>query len=331
MMARVRVHAAAICGAVGLVHALAACGQEAAAPPVVRPVLSLVAVERTTETLGPFAGTVEPRYTVALGFQVFGRVIARDVKVGDVVTKGQRLAAIDPAVQVISLRSAQASLNSAEAQLATATAAEERERTLLEQRVVPQSQFDLIQQNRETAAANVTQARDKLAKAQDELGYTQLYSSVDGIVTARSAEVGQIVTAGQTIVTVARPDVKEAVFDVPDAIATTLPAAATFTVTWELNPSFRASGRVREIAPEADPTTRTRRVRVTLDNPPDMFLLGTTIQAMRTIDVSPRIDLPPTALLERDGKTAVWVVDPRANTVGLRDVEIAGARAGVSS
>jgi multidrug efflux pump subunit AcrA (membrane-fusion protein) len=72
-------------------------------------------------------------------------------------------------------------------------------------------------------------------------------------------------------------------------------------------------------------------VRVTLDNPPDMFLLGTTIQAMRTIDVSPRIDLPPTALLERDGKTAVWVVDPRANTVGLRDVEIAGARAGVSS
>src|SRR5262245_24381212 len=227
MTARVGARTAAICSVLGLMHALAACSQEAAVPPVVRPVLSLVAVERTTETLGPFAGTVEPRYTVALGFQVFGRVIARDVKIGDVVAKGQRLGAIDPAVQVISRRSAQASLNSAEAQLAAATAAEERERTLLEQRVVPQSQFDLIQQNRETAAANVTQAKDKLAKAQDELGYTQLYSSVDGIVTARSAEVGQIVTAGQTIVTVARLDVKEAVFAIRDAIVSAQPQAKT--------------------------------------------------------------------------------------------------------
>jgi RND family efflux transporter MFP subunit len=265
---------------------------------------------------------------VALGFQVFGRLVARDVSIGDIVTKGARLAAIDPAVQQIGVRSAQASLNSAQAQLANATAAEERQRTLLGERVIAQAQYDLVQQNVATAAANVTQAKDKLAKAQDELGYTQLYATVDGVVTGRSAEVGQTVNAGQTVVTVARPDVREAVFDVPDAIATALPPAAEFKVVWDLNPTFSATGKVREIAPQADATTRTRRVRLSLTNPPDEFLLGTTILASRTVSVPPQIDLPASALVERDGKTMVWIVDPRARTVALREVKLSGRDAG---
>jgi membrane fusion protein, multidrug efflux system len=67
-------------------------------------------------------------------------------------------------------------------------------------------------------------------------------------------------------------------------------------------------------------------VRLTLDNPPDVFLLGTTVLVTRTTDVPPRIDLPTTALVERDGKTMVWVVDPRTKTVALRDVEVAGRK-----
>jgi RND family efflux transporter MFP subunit len=307
---------------IALAPLVAAC-QEKEAPPIVRPVLSVVAQEQTTETIGPFAGDIEPRYTVPLGFQVFGRLVARDVNVGDVVKKGARLAALDPAVQMVSVRSAQASLASAEAQLATALAAEERQRTLLDQRVVAPAQFEVIQRNRQTAEANVTQAKDRLAKADAELGYTQLYATVDGVITSRSAEVGQVVAAGQTVVTIARPEVREAVIDVPDAIASALPPAATFTVTWELNPSFSTTGRVREVAPEADPTTRTRRVRLTLENPPDVFLLGTNVLVSRMVDVLPRIELPVTALLERDGKTLVWVVDPRSRTVALREIKVA--------
>jgi membrane fusion protein, multidrug efflux system len=254
--------------------------------------------------------------------------VSRDVDIGDVVTKGQVIATVDPAVQMIAVRSAQASLDSAEAQQATTSAAEDRERTLLAQRVIPQSQFDIVQQNAATASANVAQARDRLAKAKDELGFTELRSSIDGVVTGRSAEVGQTVTAGQTIVTVARPDVREAVFDVPDAIATALPPAADFTVVWELNPSFSVTGHVREIAPEADPITRTRRVRLTLDNPPDVFLLGTTVLVTRTTAAPPRIDVPMTALVERDGKSMVWVVDPRTKTVSLREIEVSGRDGG---
>ena len=189
--------------------------------------------------------------------------------------------------------------------------------------MIAPAQFEVVQRNRQTAEANVTQAKDRLTKAEDELGSTQLYATVDGVVTSRSAEVGQVVTAGQTVVTIARPEIREAVIDVPDAIASALPRDATFTVTWELDPSFSTTGRVREVAPEADPTTRTRRLRLTLENPPDVFLLGTTVLVSRKVDIPPRIDLPVTALLERDGKTLVWVVDPRSKTVAPREIKVA--------
>jgi RND family efflux transporter MFP subunit len=80
---------------------------------------------------------------------------------------------------------------------------------------------------------------------------------------------------------------------------------------------------VREIAPQADPTTRTRRVRITLDSPAKSFRLGTTITATVTTQASPGIELPATALLERDGKTMVWVVDPATRMVSTQDVTIA--------
>ncbi len=280
-----------------------------------RPVLSVVAREQTTETIGPFAGSIEPRYTVALGFQVFGRLVARDVNVGDVVKKGARLAALDPAVQMMSVRSAQASLASAEAQLATALAAEERERTLLDQRVIAPAQFDVVQRNRQTAEATVTQAKDRLAKAEDELGYTQLYATVDGVVTSRSAEVGQVVTAGQTVVTIARPEVREAVIDVPGAIATALPQrrpspSPGSSIRLSARPAGCARSRRRPIRRRARAACGSRS--------------STTVLVTRTIDIPPRVDLPVTALLERDGKTLVWVVDPRSKTVAPREIKVAG-------
>jgi multidrug efflux pump subunit AcrB len=176
---------------IALTPLVAAC-QDQEARPIVRPVLSVVAHEQTTETIGPFAGSIEPRYTVALGFQVFGRLVARDVNVGDVVKKGARLAALDPAVQMVSVRSAQASLASAEAQLATALAAEERQRTLLDQRVVAPAQFEMIQRNEQLAnpffgqiviVTKGVDARDRVQKRLSDLARAQ-FVGVDVLVHA---------------------------------------------------------------------------------------------------------------------------------------------------
>ena len=162
---------------------------------------------------------------------------------------------------------------------------------------------------------------------QEQLGYAQLQAEFDGVVVAVDAEVGQVVSPGQTVVTIARPDVREAVVDVPEDSDGSIQPGTQFDVALQVDPAIKATGRVREIAPQADQTTRTRRVRIALDNPPPTFRLGTTITATLTARIAPQIELPASALLERDGKTMVWVVDPATGKVALQDVSVSGRTA----
>jgi RND family efflux transporter MFP subunit len=304
---------------------LAACKQDSqtVVEPPVRPVLSVVAVVRTTDTLGPFAGTIEPRYQTDLGFRIFGRMVARFVDVGSIVTKGQELAALDPAVQAIAVRSAQAAVVNAEAQFANAQAEELRQRDLVQHNITPQAQYELAERNRETAQASLTRAQAALRKAKDGLGFTQLRADFDGVVTKRFAEPGQVVNAGQKIVTVARPEVREAVIAVPIQLAEALSHPNDFTITVDLDRTItiKAAG-VRGIDPVADASTRTRIIYLTLNDPPPAFRLGITISVTFTRPESPRVDLPATAILDKDGKSFVWVIDPAKNTVSQREVTV---------
>ena len=307
---------------------LAGCGNKnAAAPPPVRPVLSLVVAPTLGRTVS-FAGSIEPRYSAVLGFRILGRIVARDVNVGDVVSKGALLAALDPISLELAVRSALAAVANAQAQLANASATEARQRTLLEQNNTPQAQFDTARLGMETAEAAVTQAQANLNKAQEQLGYAQLHADFDGVITTVDAEVGQVVSPGQKVLTLARPDVREAVVDVPDDLATSLADSARFEVASELNPSAKASGSVREIAPQADAATRTRRLRIALENPPETFRLGSIVTATLESGATPHIELPASALLGSGGKTSVWIVDPVANTVSLHPIVIAAGGAG---
>jgi RND family efflux transporter MFP subunit len=313
---------------VGLVLAaivgLASCRDEAqqASEPI-RPVLSVVAVERTTDTLGPFAGTIEPRYKTALGFRIFGRMVARFVDIGSVVKKSEELAALDPAVQEAGVRNARAAVANVQAQYNNAEAEEGRQRDLVQRNYTPEAEFDLVKRNRDTADANLKRAQAQLTKAQDLLSFTRLVADFDGVITGRYAEPGQVVNPGQKVLTLARPDVREAVIAVPSSLAEILhhPNDLAITVHLDKALSIRAAG-VRAIDPVADPNTRTQQVYLSLHDPPDEFRLGITVAVTMTRSVSPRVDLPATALLDKDGKTYVWVVDPANATVNLREVTV---------
>lgn len=309
--------------------ALTACSEEKQAPvEVIRPVLSTV-VEPRGQTAQGFAGTIQPEFSADLAFRLLGRLVARDVGVGDVVTKGTTLAAIDPLALELASQAARADLSTAEAQFANAAASEERQRTLLSESNTSQAVYDSAKQSLDSAAANVERARAALAKSEEQLGYARLFSDFDGIVTATGAEIGQTVSPGQMVVTVARSDAREAVVDVPDQMAISLHDGDEFEVALQTLPSLRTKGRVREIAPQADAATRTRRVRLALAEPPTAFRLGSTVTATRVSSASETIDLPLSALLEKDGKSFVWVVDPTASTVSMQGVEVE-AKAGES-
>lgn len=294
-----------LCGAV---LALAGCDEQAPPPPPVRPVLSIVVQPGPAAPERFFTGLVEPRYRAQIGFRIAGRMVSREVNVGDLVSRGQPLAALDPALPRQALISAQASLAGAQAQLTNAAAAYGRQQDLLRSGTVSQAQVDAAVATRNTAQARVEQAQASLQKAEEQLGYTRLTSDYDGVIAAWNAEVGQVVSVGQTVVTIARPDERDAVFDIPDDRVDRFPQGASLPVTLLSRESLSVQGQVREVAPQSDAATRTRRIRLTLQSPPDAFRLGTTVRVGLTDTGAPRIELPASAILEHDGQTSVWLV-----------------------
>ena len=303
--------------------ALAACSKSDEKPPeVIRPVLSVVVEPRTTQTFG-FAGSIEPQISADLAFRLLGRVVSRDVKVGDIVSKGTTIAALDPTALELAVQAATAELSNAEAQFANAAASEERQRQLLASANTTQAVFDAAQQARKAAEANVERAKAALAKSQEQLGYARLFSDFDGVVTAVGAEVGQTVSAGQTVVTVARSDLREAVVDIPDQLTGDLTAGTPFQVILQSLPTIETEAKLREIAPQAEGSTRTRRVKLTLTDPPQAFRLGSTVTATRMTKVVPTIELPMSALLEKDGADKVWIVDPQTSSVSAKEIKVA--------
>lgn len=303
------------------VLALAGCDkkEEPRAEPV-RPVLTALVEPRTSAIFGPFSGTIAPRTQTTLGFRIPGRMIARDVTVGDLVAKDQRLAALDPTVVGLQVTSAEADVTNAQAQLTNAQATLSRQKTLAQGGTAAQAQLDTAVASQATAQARLTQAKAALQKARDQLGYADLRADYDGVVTAWTSEVGQVVSAGQGVVTIARPDEREAVFDVPDGLVASLNREETYDVALLIDESVVAHGRIREIAPQSDASTRTRRVKLGLEAPPLGFRLGTTVSISLTRPSPPRIDVPASAVLDQNGKTSVWLVG--AGKVDLRDVTV---------
>jgi membrane fusion protein, multidrug efflux system len=297
----------------------AGCKQETEAQELVRPVLSTV-VEPTESSSTAAVGTVEPRYKTDLSFRVLGRLIARPVNVGDTVEQGEIVGAIDPTALELAVRSAKADLSRSQAQLANASATEQRQRTLIATDTTSKETLDNAVQVRAGAEASVARAQANFAKAVEQLSYAQVKADFASVVTAVTADVGQVVSPGQTVVTVARPDIREAVVDIGPDFPVPLQVGLPFKVSLQILPTMQVAGQIREIAPQADPFTRTQRVRIALNDPPSSFRLGATVTAKLATDQRSILRVPESAVLSKDSENFVWVVDPPASTVSLRKV-----------
>jgi RND family efflux transporter MFP subunit len=300
---------------------LAACKDETPPMPP-RPVLAAPVEVVSSEVFGPFASTLEARYQTQLGFQLSGRMVARDVYVGDLVRSGQRLAALDPTVIQFALTRAKADVVDAKAQLANAEGVQERQRLLAQAGNASQATLDNAVAAHDTAQARLDQAAAALRLAEEQIGYTELHANFDGVITAWTAEVGQYVTNGQAVVTVARPDIREAVVDIPDELIGQVHAGLAFTVRLQTTTKVTATARVREIGPAADTATRSHRVRLTLEAPPDAFRIGTTVSVAIEHNVTPRLLVPAQAVVETHGEHFVWILAKDGHSVAKRVVTI---------
>jgi RND family efflux transporter MFP subunit len=293
----------------------------------IRPVRTVTAIAGSDGEPVSLTGHIRARTEKDLAFRIDGRMIARHVEVGQVVRSNDLVAELDPQPMHDALREAQAKLASAEATLHEASNDMARKRTLTNQGWSTKVDFDAAERSFNSAKAQLDVAKAQLHAAEDKFSYTKLFADAPGVVISKSAEPGEVVRTGQTIVTVAHHDgvdaaFVDAVFDVPASLMRQVSPDVVITIVLTDDPKIRTTGRVRETAPQADATTGSYRVKVGLNEWPEAMRLGATVFGQARMLGSTGIELPATALTMLDNNPAVWVLDPKSLQVSLRTVEL---------
>lgn len=269
-----------------------------------------VTISVTGDTQGySYAGEVRGRYESQLAFQVNGRIMKRNVELGSIVNTGDVLMQIDAKDIQQTVNSSSAQVASAESQLILAESNFNRYRQLLNQGAISQSQYEQYANAYNVAVAAVQQASSQYVQGANQLDYSLLRADKPGVVSNITAETGQVVSVGQTVVTVVQNGEREVEISVPENRIEELRNAGQIKATFWALPTVTVDGRIREIAPMADQITRTFKVRISLISPPPEIKLGMTA----TIQVADRYAQPtvniPLAAVYQDGDTpAVWVV-----------------------
>jgi membrane fusion protein, multidrug efflux system len=285
-------------------------------------VRTAIATESAVASEAVITGDIQAQAQTSVSFRTNGKIAERRVEVGDHVSPDQVLARLDPQEQRANLSNAEAALTSAEARLTQAKLSFQRQQSLMQSGYTTRPSFDNAEQELRGAQAAVESAKAALGTAQEQFSYTDLKAGVAGIVLSRSLEVGQVVQAGQSVLTVAQDGPRDAVFNVYEALLAAPPGSNRVEVTLQADPRITAVGTVREIAPSVDPASGTVRVKVGIAQTPSAMSLGSVVIGRGRWAPQKAVVLPWSALYRWRGQPAVWVRDPKTGTVSPREVAI---------
>lgn len=281
-------------------------------PPLVK---TVVVGTTNNQDSNNFGGTIRNRNETSLAFQVGGRVITKNVTIGDTVTAGQVLATLDQSDKADQIKNAQGAVAAAQSQYDLAATNVNRYRQLYAQQAISQLQLDQAENSYKVAAAQLQQAQASLSTSENQYGYTQLVAPSDGIITALTLEVGQVVGAGQSVGSMAVGDEPEAVIALPEQLLGSVTVGTPATITFWALPGVTVEGTVREITPVPDPVARTYTVKIALQNPPPTVRLGMTASVSFTGQKASQVTIPLTALV---GSNEVARADKQADTVAVK-------------
>ena len=308
---------------------LPGCDQQQATPaqPPRKVLTTIVRVEPFTPSV-TLTGEIKARAENDLSFRFAGRIASCTVSAGDHVEAGQVLATVEKQEQQADLDAARAALQATDATLEQQSAALERQKSLLATGFTTQKAYDSALASFQAAKSGQEAARAALATAQDQFANTELKATTAGIITARNAEVGQVVQAAQAVFTLAQDGPRDAVFEVYERIFAEQPGESSIAVSLLTNPRIVARGVVREVAPAFDQATGTVKVKIGLDTPPPGMTLGAAVSGLGLFKARDVIMLPWTALSATAGKPAIWVVDPKTHAASPKPVVIERSRTG---
>jgi multidrug efflux system membrane fusion protein len=302
----------ALCMAVG------ACSRAAEPKPEeIRPVRVLKVEPATGARTIELAGEVRPRLETRLGFRVGGKMVQRLVEVGTTVKPGQPIARLDPGDLQLAAASAKTQIAQLEAERRFAEGDLRRYRELREKNFISQAELDRRSSTFESTDARLDAARAQYRQAANQAGYALLVADSAGVITAVEAESGQVLSAGQTVVRLARAGETEIAAAVPETMRDAFQRAAAFTVSLNALPGRSWKGRLRELSPAADPVTRTYTAKVTMLDPGREVEIGMSARVAALVgSADKRIELPVAALYGKGDVIQVWLVEDIKDGVG---------------
>jgi RND family efflux transporter MFP subunit len=257
-----------LCACVTCIY-LTGCSEEKPAAPAAARTARVIAVTPHKHAfVAEGAGRIQSRYVGLVGFEVGGRLTSRDVDVGAVVRKGQKLAQLSAVDYQNKVTAAEADLVAAKAAVAQAAPQEERYRILLAKGFATRATYENALKALQSTEAQVQSAEANLRIARNQLSYTELRAPDDGVVTATAADPGQVVAAGQKVVEISRNSEREAVFAVASEHVARAKPGMPVKVWVQGRPEVAVIGSIRQISPEADSTTGTYEVKVALASTP---------------------------------------------------------------
>src|SRR5436853_1182905 len=304
------------------VIALTGCNEivaEKAAPG--RPVLVATVHYEAETPERSFVGTIKPRIETDMGFRVPGKVAKRLVEVGQTVDVGQPLATLDEVDLKLQAEQAEAELRAATGVLAQAAAAEQRARDLRVKGWTTDAQMDQAKAAADEARARFNRAERSVELTKNSLSYATLVADTRGVVTATLIDAGQVVASGQTAIRVARFAEKEAVVAIPETLLGRAKDGVATVTLWS-EPNKRYAAKLREIAPAADPATRTYLAKFSLPDAGENVSLGMTATLTLADPLTERVArVLLAALFSQGGDPSLYIVDASGD-VTLKQVAV---------
>src|SRR5579859_2920486 len=302
--------------------ALGGCNNAVAEKPAPsRPVLVATVHYEPESPERSFVGTIKPRIETDMGFRVPGKVARRLVEVGQTVEVGQPLATLDEVDLKLQAEQAVAELNAATGVLAQAAAAEQRAKELRAKGWATDAQLDTAKAAADEARARLNRAERSVELTKNSLSYATLVADSRGVVTATLVDPGQVVASGQTAIRVARFAEKEAVVAIPETLLGRAKDGTASVTLWS-EPNKKYAAKLREIAPNADPATRTYLAKFSLPGADDKVELGMTATLTLSDPNTARVArLPLSALYDAGDKPSFYVVD-NAGDIALKPVTV---------
>ena len=290
--------------------ALTGCGTDAAkeAPP---PLVRTVTVGDAAASEGGYTGTVRGRYETRLAFQVSGQILSRNVNVGAHVRAGDVLMVIDARDVQQQANATSAAAQAARSRYELARTERARYEQLFAAQAISEAMLDQYRTNERAAEAAYRQAVAQDTASHNALGYTNLVAGADGVISNITAEEGQIIAAGQTVMTLTQEGEREIEIAVPESrlaeVSVGMPAAVAL---WANSAAY--TGTLRELSPVPDAATRTYTARIALTDAPADLPLGMTARVRLGASVQDGVSIPLSALYQTGDTAQVYVVEDDA-------------------